>query len=136
MLQQGVGESAYIARFCSVIEWFLLLQGTYVREKQVVSLPDAIAKMTLLPARRIEAVCAAFKKKGRLQEGVDADVCVFDPDTIRERATFQDPMLASEGVKHVFVNGVPVVADGQFVEGVTPGVGYRSDIFCDDRQNP
>jgi len=115
---------------------FSRVLGTYVREKQVVSLPDAIAKMTLLPARRLEAVCAAFKKKGRLQEGVDADVCVFDPATIRERATFQDPMLASEGVKHVFVNGVPLVADGQFVEGVTPGVGYRSDIFCDDRQNP
>jgi len=110
--------------------------GTYCREKQLISLPDLIAKMTLLPAKRLEKVCSAFKTKGRLQEGADADVCVFCADTIRERATFQDPMVPSEGVKHMLVNGVAVVQQGQFVEGVTPGLGYRSDIYNPDRRNP
>lgn len=82
--------------------------GRYVRDQQVLSLTDALAKMTILPAKRLEAACPALARKGRLQVGCDADITVFDPATIADRATVDDPAQESVGVQWVLVGGTPV----------------------------
>jgi N-acyl-D-aspartate/D-glutamate deacylase len=98
----------------------------YVREEGVLALEDAIAKMTLLPAQRLEAFVPAMRRKGRLREGADADITVFDPATVLDRATFEDSMQASTGIPHVLVSGTFVVRDGELVEGALPGQGIRA----------
>ena len=76
--------------------------------------------MTVLPARRLEAIAPAMKNKGRIRVGADADITVFDADRVIDKATFQ-ALAFSEGVDHVLVNGVAVVRDGKTVENVFPG---------------
>jgi len=85
--------------------------AVYVREQQTISLMDALAKMTILPARRMESASQSMKRKGRLQVGADADVVVFDPARIRDRATVEHPEARSEGIRYVLVGG-KVVLDG------------------------
>jgi N-acyl-D-aspartate/D-glutamate deacylase len=100
--------------------------GQYVREKKLLALPDAIRKMTLMPAQRLEARVPAMKKKGRIQVGSDADITVFDPETVRDRSTYEKGKMPSQGVRHVLVGGTFVVRDGQLVEGATPGKAIRA----------
>ncbi|MFQ5789239.1 MAG: amidohydrolase family protein [Acidobacteriota bacterium] len=100
---------------------FARFLSRYVRERQVVSLMEALGKISLLPAQRLEKSIPEMKKKGRLRVGADADITVFDPQTILERATYERPYLYSDGVRHVLVNGVVVLRDGELVDGVTPG---------------
>lgn len=100
--------------------------GKYVREQAALGLADAIAKMTLLPAQRLESFVPAMRRKGRLREGADADVTVFDPAEVIDRATFEDSMQASTGIPHVLVAGRFVVRDGELVEGAAPGQGIRA----------
>lgn len=100
---------------------FARVLGRYVREQGLLDLNTAIAKITLLPARRLERLAPAFVHKGRMQEGADADVTIFDPATIIDRATYQNPYQPSDGIHYVIVNGTVVVRDRQFVEGVHPG---------------
>jgi len=107
---------------------FSRVLGRYVREKAVLDLQTAIRKMTLLPARRLEHVVPNMARKGRLQVGADADIVVFDAETIIDTATFETGPSFSEGVRHLFVNGVAVVVDGEAVEGVFPGEAVRSEI--------
>jgi dihydroorotase len=99
--------------------------GRFVRELGVVDWMDGIAKITLLPARRLEASVPAMARKGRLQIGMDADVTVFDPDTVRERATYAEPAQMSAGISYVIVNGVVVLDEGKIVEGAEPGQWLR-----------
>jgi N-acyl-D-aspartate/D-glutamate deacylase len=99
--------------------------GVYVRERKVITLMDALRKMTLMPAQRIEAVAPVMRRKGRLQEGMDADITVFDPARVIDRATYVKPMLPSEGILHVLVGGTPVVRNGALVPDATPGQGIR-----------
>jgi N-acyl-D-aspartate/D-glutamate deacylase len=94
--------------------------GRYVREQHALSLMDALRKMSLLPAERL-----GIQTKGRLEVGADADITVFDPDRVIDRATFENPAQYSEGIPLVLVNGVVVVRDGQLVEGAAPGRGLR-----------
>ncbi|MBK9168737.1 MAG: amidohydrolase family protein [Bryobacterales bacterium] len=101
------------------------LLGYYVRERKLLDLETAVAKATLWPARRLETYVPAMKRKGRLQEGADADITVFDPATVRDKATFANPAQYSEGIRHVFVAGQPVVRDGKLVENVFPGQAVR-----------
>jgi len=100
--------------------------GRYVREQSVLTLEDAIARMTILPARRLESFAPAMRRKGRLRPGADADISVFDPDTVVDQATFEDSLRYSSGIPHVIVGGEFVVRDGQCVEGKDPGSGLRS----------
>jgi len=98
--------------------------GRFVREQHVLTLEDAIRKMTWAVAQRL-----SIRDRGLLHEGMYADVVVFDPRTIIDRATYEQPHQLSVGMKHVFVNGVEVVLDGR-ATGAKPGMvvrgpGYR-----------
>ena len=83
---------------------FSRVLGRYVREQKVVSLMEALKKMTIMPAQRLEGVAPAMRLKGRIQVGSDADITVFDPKTIIDKADFKG-LQFSEGVKFVLVNG-------------------------------
>jgi dihydroorotase/N-acyl-D-amino-acid deacylase len=96
----------------------------YVREEKLLSLEDAIRKFTSLPAQRMR-----LGDRGVLKAGMWADVVVFDPASVRDRATFARPNQLSEGMRWVLVNGVPVIAEGK-ATGALPGKvlrgpGYR-----------
>ena len=95
--------------------------GRYVRDEQLIGLSEAVAKMALYPAERLEGVAPHFVRKGRLGVGCDADLVVFDASTIEDRATYLEPYLEAVGVDHVVVGGVPVISDGEFGDS-RPGV--------------
>jgi N-acyl-D-aspartate/D-glutamate deacylase len=100
---------------------FSRVLGFYAREQKVLPLMLALAKMTIMPARRLEPVAPQMKNKGRLRVGADADITVFDPDRVRDTATFENRLSFSAGIDHVLVNGVPVVRDGKTVANTFPG---------------
>jgi dihydroorotase/N-acyl-D-amino-acid deacylase len=93
--------------------------GRFVREQHVLTLEDAIRKMTWAVAQRL-----SIRDRGLLHEGMYADVVVFDPRTIIDRATYEQPHQLSVGMKHVFVNGAEVVLDGR-ATGAKPGMAVR-----------
>jgi N-acyl-D-aspartate/D-glutamate deacylase len=93
----------------------------YVREKGTLTLMNALRKMTLMPAERLERSTPAARQKGRLQEGADADIVVLDAATISDRSTFQKPMEPSVGVRYLVVGGALVVDEGKIVPDVFPG---------------
>jgi len=94
-----------------------------------LSLMDAIRKMTLMPAQRLEARVPAMRQKGRLSVGADADITIFDPATVLDRSTYREPSLSPVGIRHVIVNGVSVVANGRAIEGVAPGKAVRGEAL-------
>jgi N-acyl-D-aspartate/D-glutamate deacylase len=107
---------------------FSRVLGHYVREEKALDLMTALRKMTLLPAQVLETRAPAFKNKGRIRVGADADITVFDPTRVIDKATFEEPLQYSEGIQFVLVNGVPVIKDGQLVEGIYPGRAARAPI--------
>lgn len=94
---------------------FARVLGKYVRDEKVLSLPDAIRRLTSFPAETLK-----LDRRGRLQPGYFADVVVFDPNKIQDHATFEQPHQYATGVTHVFVNGVQVLKDGEHT-GAKPG---------------
>ena len=102
------------------------LLGVYVREQKVLTLMEAIRRASLAPAERLEAFTPQMKHKGRLQVGADADIDVFDPATVIDKASFQRPAQYSEGFRYVLVGGVPVVRDGTLDESKVGGQPIRS----------
>ena len=101
---------------------FSRVLGLYVRERKVLPLMDALRKMTVQPTRRLEDGAPALRRKGRLSPGMDADITVFDPEKVIDRATFQNPKQYSAGITHVLVNGTVVVRDGKLtLEASGPG---------------
>jgi N-acyl-D-aspartate/D-glutamate deacylase len=107
---------------------FARVLGHYVREEKVLDLMTALRKMTLLPAQRLEKRAPDFSGKGRIRLGADADLTLFDPNTVIDRATFDDPLEYSGGIDYVLVNGVVVVDHGNLVAGVFPGREVRAPI--------
>jgi dihydroorotase len=105
---------------------FSRVLGHYVREKNSLTLMQALRKMTILPAQRLEKAAPQMAKKGRLQVGADADITVFDPAAIRDRSSYERGDLPSAGIVHVLVAGSFVVRDSELVEGVYPGRPIRS----------
>ena len=105
---------------------FARVLGHYVREKKSLTLMDALGKMTILPARRLEAFVPAMRHKGRIAIGADADITVFDPNTVIDKATFSANTERSAGIPHVIVGGTFVVRDGQLVPGAMPGRPIRT----------
>lgn len=102
--------------------------GKYVRELQVLPLIDALAKMTILPAKRLEPHAPALRKKGRLQPGADADITIFNPDTVIDRSTVQNPAQFSEGIDWVLVMGRVVKDPNGLRREVIPGRPVKSDL--------
>jgi N-acyl-D-amino-acid deacylase len=94
---------------------FARLLGKYVREEKVITLQEAVRRLSSLPATNL-----GLDHRGTIKEGMFADVVVFDPSTIGDRATFENPHQYSVGVKHVFVNGSQVLKDGEHT-GAKPG---------------
>ena len=107
---------------------YALVLGRYVREEKALTLMDALRKMTLMPAQRLENRAPMFKDKGRIRVGADADITVFDPGRVIDKATYEKPLQYSDGIQFVLVNGVAVVKDGQLVDGVFPGRAARAPI--------
>jgi N-acyl-D-aspartate/D-glutamate deacylase len=100
---------------------FSRVLGLYAREQKVLTLMQALAKMTIMPARRLESIAPQMKNKGRLRLGADADITVFDPEHVKDTATFEKGLSFSAGIDHVLVNGVPVVQNGKTVPSTFPG---------------
>jgi N-acyl-D-amino-acid deacylase len=98
---------------------FARLLGRYVRDEKIISMEEAIRRLTSMPAANLK-----ISKRGSLSAGYFADVVVFDPATIRDKATFEDSHQYAEGMVHVFVNGKQVLKDGNHT-GLMPGRAVR-----------
>ncbi|HET9597111.1 MAG TPA: amidohydrolase family protein [Anaeromyxobacteraceae bacterium] len=120
-LTEGKGHPRTAGTFARVL-------GRYVREEKALSLMEALRKMTFLPAQRLEQRAPAFRLKGRLRVGADADVTVFNAQAVLDRATYEHPSLASSGIRFVFVSGVAVVDDGSVVTRSFPGRPVRAPL--------
>jgi N-acyl-D-aspartate/D-glutamate deacylase len=118
MITGGKGHPRGVGTYARVL-------GRYVREQNAVSLMEALRKMTIMPAQRLEASVAMMRAKGRIKVGADADIAIFDPARVVDRATFENPTQYSEGIMHVLVNGVFVVRDSKLVDSVYPGRAIR-----------
>jgi dihydroorotase len=100
---------------------FSRVLGKYVREEKVIDLMTAIEKMTLLPAKRLENIAPMMRFKGRIQVGADADITIFNPNTIIDKGTFENGPAFSGGIEYVIVNGVFALRNGKTVENVFAG---------------
>jgi dihydroorotase/N-acyl-D-amino-acid deacylase len=112
-------DSAKIATHPRAYGTYPRILGRFVREQRILTLEDAIRKMSGAVAARL-----GIRDRGRLLEGLRADIMVFDPNTIIDRATYERPHQLSEGVRYVLVNGVAVVDEGK-VTGAKPGMVVR-----------
>jgi hypothetical protein len=104
---------------------FCRILGQYVREEKKLSLMDALARCSLGPARILEDSVPQMKHKGRLKVGADADIIVFDPTTVIDRATYLKPNQTSTGMHCVLVNGAFLIRDGQLIKSAFPGKAIR-----------
>jgi N-acyl-D-aspartate/D-glutamate deacylase len=120
-LEQGKGHPRTAGTFARVL-------AQYVREEGALPLMDALRKMTLMPAQRLEKRVPAMRDKGRLRAGADADISVFDPATVRDASTYTEPALQSFGMRYVLVNGAVVVRDGRVQAGIAAGREIRAPI--------
>lgn len=100
--------------------------GKYSREEKALTLMDAIRKASLLPARRLETMSPQMRQKGRVKVGADADLAVFDPNSVIDKSTFEKPAQYSDGFRYVLVGGTFVVRDGKMQSGVYPGQGIHA----------
>ena len=113
ILDHGKGHPRAAGTYARVL-------GKYVRDEHVLSLMDALRKMSFLPAQRLN-----LSTKGRLQVGADADIAIFDPARVTDRATFENPAQYSEGIPYVMVNGVCIVKNSRIQDNVFPGRPLR-----------
>ena len=103
---------------------FARVLGKYVREEKLITLQEAVRRLTALPASHLK-----IKKRGKIENGFFADIAIFDPEQIRDQATFEKPHQYAEGMVHVFVNGVQVLNNGEHTNAkpgrVIRGPGYK-----------
>lgn len=107
---------------------FSRVLGHYVRDKGVLSLGEAVSKLSLLQAKWMERTSSDFARKGRIQLGADADIVIFDPATIAAKATYGDPYQKPDGIRYVLVAGRVVVEEGERVEGRYPGKKILGEV--------
>ena len=88
---------------------YSMILGKYVRERKIITLIDAIRKMSFMPAKRLENLVPNMKNKGRIKLGADADLVVFNPDSIINKSSYSNPSAISEGIIHLIVNGNLVI---------------------------
>ena len=100
---------------------FSKVLGKYVREDGVMTLMEALRKMTIEPARRLESYVPMMANKGRIRVGADADITVFDQATVIDRGNYTNAAVPSDGIEYVFVNGVLTIEGGEYVEGARGG---------------
>ena len=105
---------------------FSRILSKYVREESSLSLTEAIRKMALMPAQRLELRVPSMKDKGRIRLGADADIAVFDALKVADKSTYEKPDTMSDGMRYVLVDGVTVVSKGTVVGGRFPGKGIRA----------
>ncbi len=106
---------------------FSRAEGLLTRDDETLSLADALSKCSLQPARLLEDRVPAMRRNGRLRAGADADVVVFHPGTLADRATYTHSTHPSAGIRHVLVNGAFVVRDGSIVPDARPGRPVRAE---------
>jgi dihydroorotase len=119
ILERGKGHPRTAGTYSRVL-------GNYVRDKGALTLIEALTKMTLMPAQRLERRVPSMKNKGRIRVGADADLTIFDARSITDKSTFKDPAQYAEGIKFVMVNGVLIVKDGQLQSDLHPGRPVRA----------
>ena len=102
------------------------LLGVYVRDDKVLPLMEALRKITLMPAQRLERRAPAMRDKGRIRVGADADLTLFDPARVRDLATWTAPATPPAGIDYVIVGGVPVIERGALRRDVRPGRAVRA----------
>jgi N-acyl-D-glutamate deacylase len=107
---------------------FAKILRSYVRERGLMSMQEALRKMCLMPARTLEGFVPQMKKKGRLQKGMDADIVVFDPEAIRDVGTYEEPNQPAVGVQSLLVSGELVVEGGELVLDAAPGRPIRRAV--------
>jgi dihydroorotase len=107
---------------------FARVLGHYVRERGDLELMEALRKITLMPAQRLENRTPMMKNKGRVKVGADADLTLFDPEKVIDVASFTDASQPSSGIPFVLVGGKMVVRDGEIVERVFPGKAIRAPL--------
>jgi len=122
-LADGKGHPRSAGTFARVL-------GVYVREQKVLPLMEALRKMTLMPAQRLQNIVPEMAHKGRIKIGDDADLTVFDPERVTDKATFENAAQYSVGIQHVLVGGTFVIRDGEFVKGTYPGAGLRAQVHA------
>jgi dihydroorotase len=107
---------------------FARVLGRYVRDEKVLTLSEGLRKITLMPAQRLEEISPVMRNKGRIREGADADITIFDPAQILDQATYEEPAKYSKGINYVIVNGTIVVQEGRLLDGIFPGKAVRGSI--------
>ncbi len=117
-IENGRGHPRTSGSFSKVL-------GKYVREEKALPLMDALRKMTLMPAQRLEARVPAMAQKGRVRASADADLTVFDPATVIDHSTYEDATIPSAGVPYVIVGG-QLVVDGGKLTAARPGRAIRA----------
>ncbi len=104
---------------------FTKILGSYVRERGLLTMEEAISKMSYMPATVLDGFVPQMQKKGRIQPGMDADIVIFNPNTVDNHATYQVPAALSTGINTVLVNGQFVVQDGKLITDAAPGQAIR-----------
>src|SRR5262245_28001949 len=119
ILENGKGHPRTAGTYTRIL-------GKYVRERHALTLVDALRKMTVMPAQRLEQRVPSMKNKGRVRVGSDADLVVFDHQNVIDKSTYDEPAKYADGMKYVLVNGVVVVRNGQLQTDVHPGRPVRA----------
>ena len=119
-IENGRGHPRTSGTFAKVL-------GKYVREEKALPLMDALRKMTIQPAKRLEARVPSMATKGRIRAGADADLTIFDPATVIDKSTYEDATIPSAGIPFVIVGGQVVVDAGQ-ITAARPGRAVRAPV--------